>query len=439
VRFKEEIDECELKHDFERMLKGNFKIILKMCARHPAHAQALIDELEGKLTADTNLINQIRGLLREETYENVANANYYREMKKHVVKSMNLHHHMMSNRHEQRANLDRAANEEANRPRTMTQGTNLGKSTGILRDDMANSPIPMGMGMNLAGEGSLLLEQETEESAGFYEKAVKYQKIQEVIESRSGIRDMETFISKFLNQGEMSHQISELKRGSESRINSLKKELVETKEELKRVQNGVGGETVGKDQKERSKQLGVMSARMKREMEKSEGTENLYRDARSGLETIALVIGIPHPHPDTSVHEIVNQIESVMEILMEEKDKSQQKKAEAVAEATNNNTSTQNARKFTMLGSDLTQRPPELEAALKVYQISKSKVASRLVGGPVGKSKMLAGEVDAHGRGHGGLEHSNVKEGRKLTKSTSSKALRAQERRIKRMGVPQRD
>ena len=182
-----------------------------------------------------------------------------------------------------------------------------------------------------------------------------------------------------------------------------------------------------------------MSARMKREMEKSEGTENLYRDARSGLETIALVIGIPHPHPDTSVHEIVNQIESVMEILMEEKDKSQQKKAEAVAEATNNNTSTQNARKFTMLGSDLTQRPPELEAALKVYQISKSKVASRLVGGPVGKSKMLAGEVDAHGRGHGGLEHSNVKEGRKLTKSTSSKALRAQERRIKRMGVPQRD
>ena len=61
---KVQIAQVDAKYDFERQLKSNFGAILKMCARHPAHAQALIDELESKLIADTTLINQIRDLLR---------------------------------------------------------------------------------------------------------------------------------------------------------------------------------------------------------------------------------------------------------------------------------------------------------------------------------------------------------------------------------------
>ena len=84
ILFREQIDEVEDKYRFERQLKSNFGAILKMCARHPAHAQALIDELEGKLNADTTLIAQINDLLREEKYENVATRNYFKSMTKSV-------------------------------------------------------------------------------------------------------------------------------------------------------------------------------------------------------------------------------------------------------------------------------------------------------------------------------------------------------------------
>ena len=429
--FTSEIAEVEAKFEREKLLKSNFRIILKMCARHPAHAQALIDELEGKLTADTALINQIRGLLREETYENVANANHYREMKKLVLKSMNLHHQMITNRHEQRANLDKAANSEASRPRALTAATSGTMGGGRFGLSSGGSEMITNKMGNLTTGGN---ESDGMEEGVDLAMAKKYLTIQEVIESRTGISDMEVFVSKFLNQGEMSHQMSELKRASERNINSLKKDLKVAEGELKAALDNMGGAAVVKEEKDRSKTLTTKLAKLKREKEKSESIENLYRDVRSGLETIALIIGIPHPHPEISVHEIVNQIESVMEILIEEKDKNQQRN---LAAEISRSPGGGDKRKFSIAGQDLLQtRLPELEAALKAYNNSKNTIASRLVKGPENISSVKPKVEQDGGKRELDHEQKNLKDGRKLTKSSSTKTLRAHQRRMQRMGVP---
>ena len=116
----------------------------------------------------------------------------------------------------------------------------------------------------------------------------------------------------------------ELKRVSDLRIKKLSEELKQTKKELSVVQNTVSG-TSGKETKLKYTELGTAQVNLKRTKEKTDGAEMLYRNVRTGLENVAGIVGIPHPHPDTSVHEIMNQIESVMEILMEEKDKTAQK------------------------------------------------------------------------------------------------------------------
>ena len=60
----EKIEETELSTKRGQKLYQNYMSVYLMCQRHPAHAQALIEELENKLRLDTQFIGQCRTSLR---------------------------------------------------------------------------------------------------------------------------------------------------------------------------------------------------------------------------------------------------------------------------------------------------------------------------------------------------------------------------------------
>ena len=415
ARLKKEIGKVEAKYQFEKQLKNNFGAILKMCARHPAHSQALIDELEHKLNTDSALIKQIQDLLREETYENVATANYYLNMKKAVSESMSLHHKMLQNRQRQQDNLNAAGLQEQMRDRvTSAAVTNRTNSGHFLTSGFDPLSVPQ---TDDSEEEIIAMSQADIENAHKYAAALA------TIKEKTVYNDIEPFVERFLDQGTLKHHVLEMRRNSELRIKELKNELEATKKEQQNVQNTICG-TSGKETKSKHNELSVAQAKLKRMKEKADMAENLYRNIRTGLENISCTVGIPHPHPDTSVHEILNQIESVMGILMEEKDKTAQKN---LAEQHNNSVEDKSRRFSSMPSMDQNSRPPELEAALYAYRQSKSKMPRRFYGHQPESEEKKDEEED--GGDQDGEEVGEVGENRKLIKSSSTKALRAQQRR----------
>jgi len=426
AKLEEEIILVDEKYVFEKQLNGNYRAIIKMCLRHPAEALALIDELEGKLTADTALIDTIKGLLREELYENVAQANYYNSMKKATSESMSLHHKMIKNRLQQQHNLDEAGKTESDRPRCgSAASTGYGGGASGFGMTAANGLSTRGV-LSVpqtaeSDEGGMLTEEEVE-------KAYKYAEVEKTLEQNTGYGDVQAFLERFLSQPNFDQQLKELRRVNEERIKVLKEDLSATNKELGRVQTTISG-TSGQETKSKHEALTTAQTQLKRCKEKADGSEMLQRNVRTGLENIASTVGIPHPHPDTSVHEIMNQIDSVLEILMDEKDKSSQKTlAESHAEENNKGT-----RRFSVLpATEANNRPPELDAALAAYQESKSKLAARMYGHqPDGEEKKLdqANPLPAD------AEFGELLDNRKTIKKQQERALKAHQKKMKSMEV----
>merc|ERR1712196_18993 len=99
--------------------------------------------------------------------------------------------------------------------------------------------------------------------------------------------------------------------------------------------------------------------------EASVTAEKLLQQSSSGLKHVCSILGIPPPDEDTPVNEIIHQIESVLEALMEEKDKNVQKLENQPA-----------FQQQSSPGYEKLMRPPELDAALQHYEKPKALIAN---------------------------------------------------------------
>ena len=217
----------------------------------------------------------------------------------------------------------------------------------------------------------------------------------------------------------------EMKRISDLRISQLKEELEATQKELTNVQSTISGSS-GKDTKEKYNELSKEQGKAKRIKEMADFAENLYREVRSGLENVAGSVGIPLPHPDTSVHEILNQIDSVMEILMEEKDKTAQK---TLADSHNNQDDRQ--RRYSTV-ADVSNRPVELDAALQAYNDSNAKMPVKFYGKQPEYDEKLRDQEEEEKMAQDydpNEEYGELGSNRVNIKMTSTKAMRAQARK----------
>ena len=173
----------------------------------------------------------------------------------------------------------------------------------------------------------------------------------------------------------------------------------------------------------------MAQAVLKRAKEKAESADNLNRDVRTGLENVACAVGIPDPHPDTHVSEILGQIESVMQMLMDEKEKAAQKN---LAESQVQANAEGDKRRFSMATSGaMMARPPELESALTAHKESKGRIAPKFYGHqpPTEEKKEEKGDILDDG------EVGEIGDNRKMIKTSTAKALKAQQRRNMRIAA----
>lgn len=129
----------------------------------------------------------------------------------------------------------------------------------------------------------------------------------------------------FLSSGALEEQITSLKKQSEARLSMLKEEVQKIEKELEEVRNEasfVG--TQSRDTYQKHKELASTQQGLRRVKERTESTEQLQQQVVSGLTHISDMLGVPERDENASVHDIIKDIETVLETLVEEREKQQQ-------------------------------------------------------------------------------------------------------------------
>lgn len=102
--------------------------------------------------------------------------------------------------------------------------------------------------------------------------------------------------------------------------------------------------------------------------ESADAIEKLAQGALSGLKHVCETLGMPAIDPDTQITDLINSVDSLLDTLLEEKDRAQQKSAiEGIPRRETHKV-------------ERSHRASELNAALVHYQMPKQRVANRLMG-----------------------------------------------------------
>jgi len=150
------------------------------------------------------------------------------------------------------------------------------------------------------------------------------------ISLRTGISDPEIFFQRFSNCGAMKDQMRSLKKASEIRLSELKIESQKVEGELEEMQydTSVVGGTSSQHSHDKQRKVNEAMTMVKRVKEKSVGANQLVQQVLAGLHHIGELLGLPSPKEEP-VSDLLHTIESVLETLVEEKDKSLQHATES--------------------------------------------------------------------------------------------------------------
>ncbi|EGB02214.1 hypothetical protein AURANDRAFT_69090, partial [Aureococcus anophagefferens] len=222
----------------------------------------------------------------------------------------------------------------------------------------------------------------------------------ELIRKRTFITDVKEFFFKFYNAQTLQTQMRALHNAAETRQRELKKVLTHVEAELEQTR------------------LGTQLGRHKHARETALAAERLRQAAFGGVKHVCTTLGIPPPDQDTPVNEIIHQVESVLEALMEEKDKTAQKMGDPH----------QPTFRDTTPGYDKLMRAPELDAALEQFETPKALIAHRLPAKAPDESRAMHDEMDLDiNADEGGIKCRNE------VKREAQKSLRAEQRRLARL------
>ncbi|CAM9268591.1 unnamed protein product [Chrysoparadoxa australica] len=404
-------------HTTAKLLAKNYKSLLLMCERHPAHCQALIDELEIKLAQDRRLVGEFRKRCHEEVYERMIYQVDYGHLRKVVQEAAALNHGLLMSGYKQHQVLQRSNTDDTARLNSLGQSLSSESTAG------RRAPKTRLQGTE-PGEGNAGEEDEIRERAQQLEGAWN------LIRRSTGIVDAETFIQKYLNTDQLEAQMMELKHASELRSADLKQEMQALEGELEDARYSslsIGG---NKEARNLHQRVAASQVRLKHSKERAESVEQLQRNAIGGLRHICSMLGVEEPDEISGVPDAFLQLEQALDLLVDEKDKTSQKGADVGG-----------IRGGPMLSTDSLSgsldlsitRPPEIEAALQVYTSPKTRIARQLLNR---RSSMLDSypEIGADSDdGEGGKDSSGTVTTRLAVKQKAAKSFRAEQRRIARL------
>jgi len=393
-------------HRMAKLLYKNYESVKLMCERHPAHSQALIDELEAKLTQDASFITEVQQKLRKNIFEShdfIANNKILQRAAQDMTVLQN---DMLVQRIRQRDHL-----------RRMALGTFHSQPV------VARAPLETGQSTEKHQNKKTILDEERSNGTRLPDSprvmTDRWESCSELIRKRTFLYDVKDFFYKFYSSQSLQEQMHALHATTELRQRELKRMLALSETELEQArydsQSTVGSNS--REARELQTRLVAQLARHKHARETAHAVEHLRQASFGGLKHVCTLLGIPTPDQDTPINEIIHQMESVLEALMEEKDKTTQKLG---------------ASRQPTSGYDKIMRAPELDAALEHFEMSKSFIAHRLPAKVPDYSRSL------HlGRTQDAIEaETDDNEGaraRDFLKREAHKSVRAEQRRMARM------
>lgn len=419
-----QIDQVSYSHKMAKLVHNNYACVKLMCERHPAHNQALMEELETKIAQDTTFIEEVRQRLRECNFQShdqlVSNKIVQRASRSMTV----LHNEIIVCRIKQRKHI-----------KNMSALDSIGKHTDDTRHKMFrgdkisrfassnNSEITL-TSTNGHQRATRVLENAGVSTANSSSDATELSRSWEdhadLIRKRTFITDIREFFNKFYNALALQAQMSSFHEAAELRQRDLKNALSSVETELEQVrydsQSIVGSGS--REARELQTRLAGQLTRHKHACESASAAERLRQAAFGGIKHVCTTLGIPPPDHDTPVNEIIHQVESVLEALMEERDKNAQKIGDAH----------QPPFRDAAHGYEKLARAPELEAALEQFEAPKALIAPRLPAKSTADEPRLFLESDEMG----GMVDDGVK-CRSDVKREALRNLRAEQRRLARL------
>jgi len=370
-----------------KLLHDNYDCVRLMCERHPAHSTALISELEMKLAQDGLFVGEVRRRLRESQFEGRGFTNATKVLQKGSLEMSVLQNAMLTQRIQQRELLQLPAP-------ALAQEIDVPLNTSRFSKSLSSKAV----------------SEDAEEST----EAV-WEARGDEIRARTFIPDVGDFYGKFHTAQILQSQLQALHFAAEARQRSLKEHLLGVEAERERVRTDSQSKLGTTSREARALQARLRTSRHahKQSRENALAAERLKRDAFAGLQHVCTTLGVPPPDADTPVAEVVHAVESVLDALIEEKDKAAQRTADA----------SQSLR-----DDELKARSPELEAALDQFEMPKALIAHRLTGKPKDDPAALAND-----------SNDAAVPSRTDVKRDAQKSVRAEQRRQARLvGVPEK-
>mmetsp|Transcript_18067 Transcript_18067/g.55308 ORF Transcript_18067/g.55308 Transcript_18067/m.55308 type:complete len:1191 (-) Transcript_18067:637-4209(-) len=353
------------------LLHDNYDKVKMMCKRHPAQNVSLIAELELKLSQDSHFLEEVRVQHQDMSFDlrnDTANIKALQraarstnaqqsEIVAHIAKDLDAHNVASS----------AAVHSKVWPPHA---------SCGAYGSSMSSQVPGVEQGyIDLAHNGEFAHQSDFRVAdvvdAKVKDCLQKWTFHGDTIRKRTFLSQLSDFFQKYQNAHVLKTQMNSLHEALEGRLRERKSFLSTIHAELEqfryRSQSVIG--TNSREARELQTRTLSVLAKQRRLRELALGAERLRQAAFGGVKHVCAMLGIPSPDQDTPVNEIIHQVESVLEALMEEKDKTMQKASDA------HQFSVREAK----LGNDKVVRAPELDAALALFERPKALIAHRLV------------------------------------------------------------
>jgi hypothetical protein len=246
--------------------------------------------------------------------------------------------------------------------------------------------------------------------------------------------------------GSLEDQITSLKKQSEAKLASLRNEVQQVEQDLEEVSyeaSFVGGQS--RDTYQKHKDLASSQQKLRRIKEKTETTEQLQQQVVAGLNHISDMLGVPERDENAPVHDVIKDIETVLETLVEEREKQQQGQQSANNASIHSDSSghrgiltrgeggtvshlsqlSHSPHCLSFQSPETHARPAELEAVLSKYELPKARLAGTLPSRPNDDAFSAERDVEDDGDDDDGVID------RKVTKLQSSNKVKSEQKKAK--------
>lgn len=373
------------KYESVKLGNANLKQLSVMCDRHPPNVPSLILEIERKIAQDKFLLEEIKVRLWEQKFESLMHHSNFKIMKFLSKKGEHMHNQLLECRITMKVALSQ-----------QTIEMDRQREARIKADKKKAAKKTNSLGGSLITSSSGAEEDEN----STVQPEADWADMWAIISGRTGITEPSVFFDRLRNGSGLEAQIASLRKQAETRLESLKAEQVQVEEDMEstRLSTMNGGAEEG-DKFQRTS-LASGEKYLKTIKEKALSTEQLETTVISGLGHLGELLGVPTHEENMPVADMLRDIETMIDTLMDEREKQMQQNNNNAMNATTSGTESRVLEKpggATTPGSpgmDSSNRPAELDLALQRFEAPTLRLPGALPSRPNADSLASENERD---------------------------------------------